>query len=100
MKMSKRRLDALIAAASRGVDELEFDLDDVADEDRAEMRETIEAAYEGLDYLIAWRSEMNQPKKVEPRMSREEKKAAAIAEAMKQIEERLASPGIKKIIEA
>lgn len=96
MKMSKRRLDALIAAAARGIDEMEFDLDDAADEDRPEMRREIEAAYEGLDYLIAWRSEMDAPKQKKPRPSREE----MIASAMKQIGETLASPGIKKIIEA
>jgi len=64
MKISRRRLDALIAAASRGIAEIEFDIDIFfAEEDRAEKRREIERAYEGLDLLIAWRSEMDQPNK-------------------------------------
>jgi hypothetical protein len=95
MKISKRRLDALIAAASRGIDEAEDELDHIADEDRAEKRREIEAAYEGLDYLIAWRSEMDQPKQKKPRLSKEE----MVAIALNQIEDRLASPGIREIAE-
>ena len=64
IKISRRRLDALIAAASRGIAEIEFDIDIFfAEEDRAEKRREIERAYEGLDLLIAWRSEMDQPNK-------------------------------------
>lgn len=96
MRMSKRRLDALIEAASRGIDELEFDIDDAADEDRAEIARRVEDATEAFRYLVEWRESMDRPKQIKPRPSREE----MIASAMKQVGDALASPGIRQIIES
>jgi hypothetical protein len=54
--MSKRRLEALCSAASRGIDEWGFE----ADNDGLETTDEIEAAREGLWYLCQWLKEMNE----------------------------------------
>lgn len=97
MKMSKRRLDALIEVASRGIDLLEDDLDNYlcADDDRPEMARQIEDATEAFRYLVEWRKSMDEPKQIKPRQTREE----MIASAMNQIGNIVASPEIRKIIE-
>lgn len=96
MRMSKRRLDALIDAASRGIDEIEMDLDNCDDADRAEITRRVEDATEAFRYLVEWRKSMDRPKQIKPRPSREE----MIASAMNQIADIVASPGIRGIIES
>ena len=98
MRMSKRRLDALIDVASRGIDHLEDDLDNYQcdDADRAEIARRVEDATEAFRYLVEWRKSMDRPKQIKPRPSREE----MIASAMNQIGDIIASPGIRGIIES
>jgi hypothetical protein len=95
MRMSKRRLDALIKVASRGIDEIEADLDNCGDDERAEITRRVEDSTEAFRYLVEWRKSMDRPKQIKPRQSREQ----MIAEAMNRAGEILASPGIKEIIE-
>jgi hypothetical protein len=76
MRLSTRRLEALIQAARRGIDEWEAEDDD-------EMNGDIEAALEGLDYLHEILRNRQQEEKVTFRDATEQEKAAVIAWARK-----------------
>jgi hypothetical protein len=75
MRLSARRLEALIEAAGRGIDEWEAEDDDETNGD-------IEAAREGLRYLYEIRRK-REVAKVAFRNATDEEKAAVIAWARK-----------------
>jgi hypothetical protein len=113
MKISKRRLDALMCAANRGIDEMEAELDNLPEDEIVEERKRVEAALEGYEWLIeldrkskarkqrarmnrtAARKQARQAAEIE---DRQQKKLAAIADAMKKLEKIVGSPEMIRMI--
>lgn len=94
MRISKKRLEALLAVAGRGIDELESDLDDMALEDVKKTHETLRHAYEAYRYLLEWQEELANPKPKKAQPSKEE----MLRDAMKRIGVALSSPKIHEIV--